>query len=489
LLCKNRLYCLGVGRLALLVSCVLATLILAAPASAKDPTGSCTAGGTAGTKQTYTCRLGPIVVAPYQVLNRELHFNPPKPLVDGHITDMQVDVVDADGAQVPINRLMLHHIVFLNHGSSFGEKRDLTCGSSFTGWDSRSLLPNAAERFYAAGEERAKLSLPPGNGYPVAKDDLWLMSYMLMNHRSTVDRAYIEYEVTVDTAPGLTPVKPFWLDVENCQADPVYDVPGGGRRGATHKRSFVWTVPEAGRLVAGGGHVHGGGKNLTLRRPDCSDQRVYTSRPVWGGPRHPFYNVRPVLHEPGPIHMTGFRSARGVPVAAGERVVLDSNYDATQPHTRVMGISLVYLAPDPSVTAKCGALPRDLEELPRPAGRRKPPPFKVPIVGIRNGKAVNIDAPPGRRAALGRRGSISVGGFFFKRPNVSVRPGSMLTWRFDGEALHNVTLANGPRGFSSPNLSDGRTYSKRLRVPGTYQLFCGLHPVDMTATVKVTRRR
>jgi plastocyanin len=423
------------------------------------------------------------------VLTRELLFNPPKPIVDGHITDMSVDVVDADGTQVPINRLMLHHIVFLNLGSRFGEKRDATCGDSFTGWDSRSLLPNAAERFYAAGEERAKLALPPGHGYPIAKADSWLMTYMLMNHRAKVDRAYIQYEVTVDSAPGLVPVKPFWLDVENCQSDPVYDVPGGRARGATHKRSFVWRVPEAGRLVAGGGHVHGGGRDLTLRRPDCSDQRVYSSRPVWGGPRHPFYNVRPVLHEPGPIHMTGFRSARGVPLAAGERVVLDSNYDASQPHTRVMGIFLAYLAPDSSVTSRCGPRPGDLEELPMPKGRRKPPPFTVPIVGLRNGKAVNIAAPRGRRAALGRRGTISVGDLFFKRPNVAVRAGSKLTWRFEGETLHNVTLANGPRGFSSPNLSDGRTYSRRLSVPGTYQLFCGLHPVDMTATVKVRRKR
>jgi hypothetical protein len=72
---------------------------------------------------------------------------------------------------------------------------------------------------------------------------------------------------------------------------------------------------------------------------------------------------------------------------------------------------------------------------------------------------------------------------------MSVRAGSTLTWRFLGDTLHNVTLANGPRGFSSPNLSDGRTYSKRLAVAGTYRLFCGLHPVDMTATVKVTRRK
>jgi plastocyanin len=475
--------------LALPVSVLLAMLVLAAPAAGQDPTGSCTVTATSGTKQTHTCRLGPIAVAPYQVLTRELLFNPPKPIVDGHITDMSVDVVDGDGTQVPINRLMLHHIVFLNLGSSFGEKRDATCGDSFTGWDSRSLLPNAAERFYAAGEERAKLALPPGHGYPIAKDDSWLMTYMLMNHRGKVDQAYIQYEVTVDSAPGLAPVKPFWLDVENCQSDPVYDVPGGRARGATHKRSFVWRVPEAGRIVAGGGHVHGGGTNLTLRRPDCSDQRVYTSRPVWGGPRHPFYNVRPVLHEPGPIHMTGFRSARGVPVAAGERVVLDSNYDASQPHTRVMGIFLAYLAPDSSVTSRCGARPNDIEELPTPKGRKKPPPFTVPIVGLRNGKAVNIAAPPGRRATLGPRGTISVGDLFFKRPNVAVRAGSKLTWRFEGDTLHNVTLANGPRGFSSPNLSDGRTYSRRLSVPGTYQLFCGLHPVDMTATIKVRRKR
>ena len=463
---------------------MLGMLVFAAPAAAQDPTGSCTAGATSGTKQTFTCQLGPVVVAPYQVLTRELLFNPPKPMVDGHITDMSVDLTDKDGTKVPISRLMLHHIVFSKIGP-----RDPTCGNAFTGWDSRTPIPNLAERFYAAGEERAKMSLPPGYGYPTSKDDAWVLTYMVMNHRARVDRAYISYQVTVDTAPGLTPVTPYWLDVENCKADPVYDVPGGGARGATHRKSFVWTVPQGGRIVSGGGHVHGGGQNLTLRRPDCSDQRVYTSKPVWGGPRHPFYRVRPVLHEPGPIHMTGFRSPAGVPVAAGERVVLDSNYDAALPHTRVMGIFVLFMAHDRSVTERCGAHPNDFQQLPVPKGRRKPPPFTVPIVGLRNGKAVNIEKPPGRRASLGRRGTISVGDMFFRRANVSVKAGAKLTWRFGGPTLHNITLANGPRGFSSPNLNGGRTYSKRLGVPGTYQLFCGLHPVDMTGTVKVTRKR
>ena len=82
-----------------------------------------------------------------------------------------------------------------------------------------------------------------------------------------------------------------------------------------------------------------------------------------------------------------------------------------------------------------------------------------------------------------------MGDLFFKRPNLSLRAGGTVTWRFNGPTLHNITLANGPRGFSSKNLSDGRLYRKKLTVPGTYQLFCGLHPVDMTATIKVKRRR
>jgi hypothetical protein len=463
---------------------VLGCLLAAAPASAQAPSGSCDLTGSEGTKQTYDCRYGPITVAPFQVLTKEVQLGMPKPDVDGFVTSMETDVVDANGTPVPIRRLMLHHIVFANLG-----KPDRTC-NTFTMWDSMTEIPAAAERFYAAGEERAKLALPEGYGYPLARDDDWLVTYMFMNHRSKVDSAYIGYKVTVDTGPEVRPAEPYWLDVENCKIDPVYDVAGGKRRGASDVARAAWTVPKGGRLIAAGGHVHGGGKALELVRPACGRAGdIYRSRPTWGGPRHPFYRVRPVLHEPGPIHMSGFASASGVPVAAGERVVLRSRYDASLPHTRVMGIMIAYLAPDASVTAACSRAPSGLAELPAPSGRRSPPAFRVPIVGRVGGRAVNIKAPPGRRVSLGRRGTISVGDLFFRKPNVSVRAGARLTWRFRGDNLHNVTLANGPRGFSSPNLSQGRTYSRKLRVPGTYRIFCGLHPVDMTATVKVTRRR
>ena len=473
--------------LAVVLSCLVLSLVPAG-ASAQDNAGSCVQTGSEGTKRDYRCRMGPIIVGPFQVLTKELIFGVPKPDVDGFVTSMSVDVVDPNGKQVPINRLMLHHIVFINIGKSLGEKRHPTCQQGIESWDTMTRFPPAGEPFYGAGEERARMELPDGYGYPLSKQETWLMTYMFMNHRSVTDRAYVEYEMTVDTRADVTPVEAYWLDVVNCAIDPVYDVPGGGREGSIDTRKMAWTVPKAGRLVAGGGHMHGGGKELALRRPACPNSEIYTSRPVWGSRRHPFYNVRPVLHEPGPIHMSGFHSARGIPLAAGERVVLESRYDASRPHTRVMGIMPVFFAPDESVTGRCGPRPNDLVEQKKPRGRSSPPPFRVPIVGRRGDKAVNIAAPPGRRVALGRSGIVTVGDLFFRRPNVAMPAGGTLTWRFQGPTLHNITVANGPRGFSSPNLSAGRSFRKKLRVPGTYQLFCGIHPVDMTATVKVTRR-
>jgi plastocyanin len=48
-----------------------------------------------------------------------------------------------------------------------------------------------------------------------------------------------------------------------------------------------------------------------------------------------------------------------------------------------------------------------------------------------------------------------------------------------------VTLASGPFGFSSLFLRAGRTYTQRFMRPGTYRLFCSLHPVLMHEVVDV----
>ena len=218
------------GFLAVLLPC-LALALLPAGASAQDNAGSCAEVGSQGTKHDYRCRMGPVTVGPFQVLTKEMVFDVPKPDVDGFVTSMNVDVVDASGKRVPIRRLMLHHIVLLNFGKALGDKRDPTCGAGFESWDTMELLPNAAERFFAAGEERAETQLPEGYGYPISKQDTWLMVYMFMNHRSVTDTAYVEYNVTVDTRADLTPVDPYWLDVGQCGTDPVYDVAGRRAQG------------------------------------------------------------------------------------------------------------------------------------------------------------------------------------------------------------------------------------------------------------------
>src|SRR3954466_10089066 len=145
---------------------LVASLVLAAPASAEV--------------KTLTYRVGPITVAPYQVRQNGLTFGIPKPDVDGAVVAMRTDVVDAGGKPVPIRRLMLHHIVFANVGATIGAKHDASC-DAITGLDSTSRFPALAERFYAAGEERAQLRLPTGYGYHVNGGDTWSLSWMVMN--------------------------------------------------------------------------------------------------------------------------------------------------------------------------------------------------------------------------------------------------------------------------------------------------------------------
>jgi plastocyanin len=446
------------------------------------------AGAAPAAAATHTRHFDyPVSMSPYEVRQQMSLAHTPE--VDGFITRMSVNVVDGDGKPVPIKRLMLHHIVFAALG-----KQNRMC-QSFLGFDSRRSAYGNAELFYGAGEERNVLQLPPGYGYQIQKKDkYWGMIWMLMNHRGKTDHAFIRYTVTWDDAKDLTPVHPYWLDVRNCQADPVFDVPGGGRKNSTFKQTYDYTMPESGRIVAGGGHVHGGAQNLTVSEPDCANRKVLVSKPAWGTRANPFYHVRPILHEPGPISMSGMLSEKGYPIHQGERIRLTANYDDQRPHTRVMGISMVYVAPDETV-GKCAPKPDDVVSIQPAELRHEPyrthtPRFVVPLTGLdANGNAVSIKRPPGKTVAAASGTKIGVEDFFFKRPNLAVKPGAVLKWTFGTPTIHNVTLANGPRGFSSPNLNTDpgapRTFSFKFRKSGTYRIFCALHPVTMSETVTV----
>jgi hypothetical protein len=313
------------------------------------------------------------------------------------------------------------------------------------------------------------------------------MVWMLMNHRAQTDSVLIRYRITWDTDPTLTPVTPVGFDASHLHQGLVYNVPGGGAPGSTDVQTMDRPAPFAGRIVAGLGHVHGGAKDLALSEPGCGDRVIYRSRPTWGLPSNAFYHVRPVLHEPGPINMSRFTSEQGIPVAAGELLRLSSRYDDQLPHVRVMGLMVVYMARDDSVTNPCGAMPRDIHVLrTKTPGRSRPVPFTVPLTGLdKQGRAVEIQRPPGATAFLPGNPLVTVSDFGYSRPNLVVDRGSTVTWQFDGSVPHDVTLANGPYGFSSDQLQGGGTYSLQLARPGTYKLFCTLHPVLMHEVIKV----
>src|SRR5215210_4082220 len=464
-------------------------------------------GAASATEHGYTYRI-PISVSGYQV-KQTVTFGQ-RPPVNGHVTHMEVDIVDAacqnattcpDATPVPIQRLMLHHIVFLNTG-----RTDQSCGAAgekILGFDNMTLAP-PVERFYAAGEERAKLAMPAGYGYPLGDPATsnWAVLYMVMNHKPDLDSAYIQYKVTVDDDPAVEDAKPVWLDERNCSADPIYNVPGTGEKGATDVQSREFTVSpdllgaSGGRIISGAGHVHGGAHELNLTQPSCGNRELFNSEPTWGRKDHPFYNVRPILHEPGPISMTAFQTPTGFPFQAGEPLRLNSIYDNTRPHTRVMGIMIVYVAPDDEAGAEpCGPLPTDVSYTGRPDGRTKGPPhFEVPLTGLdENGDAITIDHPEGELRDLDSGDTIGVKDNLFTKRNIRIDAGDKLNWSYDSSNLHNLTLANGPKAIGGPNLSrDGsgepRVFTKRFKRPGTYRLFCALHPVQMTERVVVRDR-
>jgi plastocyanin len=497
-----------------------AAVALIGPAAAPAASGAgCDSGTPVGpTQTTYKCNIPTGTIGGYEV--RQWYDLAPTPPANGFITHMETDIVDdVTGDPVPISRLMLHHIVFLNIN-----RQDSTCaGQGYLGFDGRKDFGStfAPQRFYAAGEERAKMSMPPGYGYPTDQTNTWGVVAMVMNHRSAVDHALIHYEVTVDNSP-LTAVKPYWFDVRDCRADPIYNVPSvaqkakkakkgkKGRKAAEAKKKHKkgkkkhkkpaarptqnetrdYVIPESGRLIAGSGHVHGGAIGLKLTEPNCGNRDVAESTPTWGLPDHPFYNVRPILHEPGPINMSGFRSTTGLPVHAGETIRLNSIYDNSQPHVRVMGIMVVYLAPDSSVTQNCGPIPNWEVLKTNQPGRAGPIPFTIPLTGLdSNGQATTINAPPGAVRNAGANTVVPVGDRFFGAPNLKVHQGSWITWQFNGTELHNLTLANGPLGIGTDNLDGGRTFTEKFNRPGTYRFFCALHPVQMQERVIVTPKK
>jgi len=308
-----------------------------------------------------------------------------------------------------------------------------------------------------------------------------------MNHRARARLVRLEFRVTVDPRRDLVPVTPYWVSVAGCTREPIFTVRGGLAPGATHRQSVAWRVPSDGRIVALGGHLHGGGIGLALAQPRCGGRELFASRPTYGPPTDPLYRARPLLHEPDPKNMSWFRSATGFAVARGERLRLTATYDAERPHMRVMGIMHVYLAADPVAPAGCASVPADARVLgSSEPGRTAPPRVELGLARIgADGVARPMRAPPEPRTVVSRSTRVEVSDLGFSPMNLSIPLGASVRWRFPEALAHDVTLASGPRGFASPTLARGGSFRRRFDVPGVYRVLCSIHPAVMAQVVTV----
>jgi plastocyanin len=421
---------------------------------------------------TYAFRVGPVSIGGYQTLRRTNVVTPPP--VAGSIVGMDVRLVDPAGVEIPQSQLMLHHNLFTNGGPD-DSRTDAACPHR-----------PVRERFYGTSEELRPLTLPRGYGYPTNPADRWRMIWMAMNHRSERREAWVEYRVTVDPSPRLTAVKPYWLSVVPCVSDPQYTVPGGRPPGSVSKRSLTFAMPESGRIVAIGGHLHGGAHRLVTSQPACGNRTLAVSDPTYGPADDPLYAVRPLLHEPDPRRISWSQWSDGWAIAKGDALKVTAMYEAARPHMRVMGIAHVYLAPDPSLPAGCSPAPVGGEWLgPDFSGREDPPNVLLTLARWRGlGDAVPISRPAGRFVRRGGDASVRVDRFAFEPPLLSIPRGSTVRWRFRDDRIHDATLVRGPRGFATATVR-GRTEEQRFSVPGEYRLYCSIHPVQMTQVVRV----
>jgi plastocyanin len=81
--------------------------------------------------------------------------------------------------------------------------------------------------------------------------------------------------------------------------------------------------------------------------------------------------------------------------------------------------------------------------------------------------------------------SVAIKNFEFQPKTITVKPGTTVTWTND-QGTHTVT--SDTDSFSSPTLSEGKTFSRKFTKKGTYGYHCSFHGSaghDMSGTIVV----
>jgi hypothetical protein len=296
------------GKLAVLGTVALLALGL----TACDPIENAPPGG--GEVLEASFRIGPFNLAPEGQPgseNEAARANVPRPAGAFGMKTITFDLVDAAGNPIPHSAAHLHHVLLMNPG-----RQDAYC--------------NRSERFAGAGSERTPMALPDPYAYMVGANQQWNALWHVMNTSTAPLQVFIEYKVGYQpgaTAENTRGVIPFFLDVTGC-GNSEYDVPGNGGAGSVHTLSRTWDIPWDGYHVSSGGHLHGGGIDITIRNDDTGAQCTMVAK----------YDHSHPHGAPGAITTCPTHKR----ILGGQQVSVISRYDNSEPHADVMGIVLAY---------------------------------------------------------------------------------------------------------------------------------------------------
>jgi len=85
--------------------------------------------------------------------------------------------------------------------------------------------------------------------------------------------------------------------------------------------------------------------------------------------------------------------------------------------------------------------------------------------------------------AQGQTMTVSIEDFFFSPANMTIAPGTTVTWVNNGQAPHTSTADDGT--WDSGTLRPGESFSFTFDQAGTYTYLCTIHP-DMTGAITVS---
>jgi hypothetical protein len=451
---------------ALLGALVLA-LVLAAPARAEE--------------RLLTLYSPPIDSEPYVHKSTTVQLKPDgrqAPAEPGYVLGfMEQSLVDskrADAKPLPVAKMMVHHFLYFA-AQRAGADTNGCFGNAFIGGRGEEH-PSGRFDHLTPPDFRARYGIH--NVTPEGRAPYWSLTAMVMNHYKRPKRFYVRTRIWYTTEPR-TAIEPTAVgDCRHLLNGMAYDVPGGGAPGSTFVDRSTWTAPFNARIVGAASHHHGGAINHTLASQTCG-RTLFDAKAYYGAADHPYNTIRPILHEPGPIANGTFRSLAGIPIAGGETLERAAVHDNATLHVASMGFWVLMLARDDGVSS-CAPLPADVQEVTAPARYDRAAPY------VYSRKVPQLFKPDGPLRAFNGR----VGDQWFRAGRVEARVGQRLTWKFTGFEPHSVTVANGPRGFSSSYLGVTRgSYSFTPTVPGTYRLTCLIHPTTMAQTLVVRSSR